>query len=79
MRVLLISTYDLGRQPAGLASPAAWLRGAGVDVECVDVSRDTLHDGQIAERGTHRQLLEAGGRYAAMYRRELLEAELTEE
>jgi ATP-binding cassette subfamily B protein len=38
-----------------------------------------LHDGRIAERGTHRQLLEAGGRYAAMYRRELLEAELTEE
>lgn len=47
MRVLLISTYDLGRQPAGLASPAAWLRGAGVDVECVDVSRDPLDDGQI--------------------------------
>jgi radical SAM superfamily enzyme YgiQ (UPF0313 family) len=47
VRVLLISTYDLGRQPAGLASPAAWLRGAGVDVECVDVSRDKLHDGQI--------------------------------
>jgi radical SAM superfamily enzyme YgiQ (UPF0313 family) len=47
VRVLLISTYDLGRQPAGLASPAAWLRGAGVDVECVDVSRDALHDGQI--------------------------------
>ena len=26
MRALLISTYDLGRQPFGLASPAAWLR-----------------------------------------------------
>jgi ATP-binding cassette, subfamily B, multidrug efflux pump len=38
-----------------------------------------LHDGQIAERGTHRALLEQGGYYAAMYRRELLEAELTEE
>jgi radical SAM superfamily enzyme YgiQ (UPF0313 family) len=47
VRVLLISTYDLGRQPAGLASPAAWLRRAGVDVECVDVSRDPLHDSQI--------------------------------
>ena len=32
MRALLISTYDLGRQPFGLASPAAWLRREGIDV-----------------------------------------------
>jgi ATP-binding cassette, subfamily B, multidrug efflux pump len=38
-----------------------------------------LHDGRIAEQGTHRELVQAGGRYAAMYRRELLEAELQEE
>jgi ATP-binding cassette subfamily B protein len=38
-----------------------------------------LHEGQIVEQGTHRDLLGQGGRYAAMYRRELLEAELTEE
>jgi len=38
-----------------------------------------LHEGEIAEQGTHRDLLAQGGRYAAMYRRELLEAELTEE
>ena len=30
MRILLVSTYDLGRQPLGLASPAAWLRAAGM-------------------------------------------------
>ena len=30
--MLLISTYELGRQPFGLASPAAWLRAAGHQV-----------------------------------------------
>ena len=39
-RALLISTYELGRQPFGLASPAAWLRDAGVEVDCLDLSRD---------------------------------------
>jgi hypothetical protein len=49
VRTLLISTYDLGRQSFGLASPAAWLRGAGIDVDCVDVSRDALADDGIAQ------------------------------
>lgn len=40
--VLLVSTYDLGRQPFGLASPTAWLRRAGLDVVPVDVSRQAL-------------------------------------
>lgn len=48
MRTLLISTYDLGRQPFGLASPAAWLRRAGAEVTCVDTSRGELSDEQIA-------------------------------
>jgi radical SAM superfamily enzyme YgiQ (UPF0313 family) len=38
MRVLLVSTYDLGHQPFGLASPAAWLRARGHEVECADAS-----------------------------------------
>ncbi|MCE2543594.1 MAG: radical SAM protein [Acidobacteria bacterium] len=42
MRVLLISTYELGRQPFGLASPAAWLRNAGADVTCLDLSRQAF-------------------------------------
>jgi radical SAM superfamily enzyme YgiQ (UPF0313 family) len=41
--VLLISTYELGRQPFGLASPAAWLREAGAEVRCLDLSVDLLN------------------------------------
>jgi len=42
LRVLLISTYELGRQPFGLASPAAWLRNAGAEVACLDLARQPL-------------------------------------
>ena len=38
MRVLLVSTYELGRQPFGLASPAAWLRQRGHQVTCADLA-----------------------------------------
>ncbi|MBS1854345.1 MAG: radical SAM protein [Acidobacteria bacterium] len=38
MKVLLVSTYELGRQPFGLASPAAWLRADGHEVTMADVS-----------------------------------------
>jgi radical SAM superfamily enzyme YgiQ (UPF0313 family) len=48
VRALLISTYDLGRQPFGLASPAAWLRAEGVDVTCVDASRSPISDEHFA-------------------------------
>jgi radical SAM superfamily enzyme YgiQ (UPF0313 family) len=47
MRVLLISTYDMGRQPFGLASPAAWLLEAGVEVTCVDLAKQKLSDDGI--------------------------------
>src|ERR1700753_4296040 len=42
VRVLLVSTYDLGRQPFGLASPAAWLRAEGHGVTTADLSREPL-------------------------------------
>ncbi len=48
MRALLVSTYDLGRQPFGLASPAAWLRRAGIETDCVDASRERLTDEHLA-------------------------------
>lgn len=47
MNVLLISTYELGRQPFGLASPAAWLRSAGADIRCLDLSRDEFREDVI--------------------------------
>ncbi len=42
MNVLLVSTYDLGHQPFGLASPAAWLLRAGHRVVCADLAVDRL-------------------------------------
>src|SRR6266571_1750578 len=41
-RMVLISTYELGRQPFGLASPAAWLRQEGAEVRCLDLSQQHL-------------------------------------
>ena len=38
MRVLLISTYELGHQPLHVASPAAALRRDGHEVRCLDLS-----------------------------------------
>ena len=42
MRVVLLATYEMGRQPFGLASPAAWLRQSGITVTCQDLSRSRL-------------------------------------
>ncbi|MEO5617576.1 MAG: CUAEP/CCAEP-tail radical SAM protein [Candidatus Eisenbacteria bacterium] len=46
-RVVLISTYDLGRSPFGLASPAAWLRAAGCEVRCCDLSVEPLDEDAV--------------------------------
>jgi len=45
--VLLVSTYELGRQPFGLASPAAWLRADGHSVRLLDLSRQTLDEDSV--------------------------------
>jgi len=42
VRALLVSTYELGHQPFGLASPAAWLRREGVEVRCIDLAKEKL-------------------------------------
>jgi len=52
VKIVLISTYELGRQPFGLVSPAAWLRAAGHEVVCLDLTRQELDEAAIlaAER-----------------------------
>jgi radical SAM superfamily enzyme YgiQ (UPF0313 family) len=47
MNTVLISTYELGRQPFGLVSPAAWLRAGGHEVACLDLSREALDEAAI--------------------------------
>ena len=49
MQVALISTYELGHQPFGLASPAAWLANAGFQVTCLDLAREELREDAIRE------------------------------
>ena len=39
---LLISTYEMGRQPFGLASAAAWLRADGWTVDSLDAAKEKL-------------------------------------
>jgi len=49
VKILLLGTYELGRQPFGLASPAAWLRKRGHAVRCCDLSRQALEDTALGE------------------------------
>lgn len=49
MRVLLVSTYELGRQPFGVASPASWLRSAGCEVDCADLACSPLPQQTVRE------------------------------
>jgi len=51
VKIVLISTYELGRQPFGLASPAAWLRKRGHQVTCLDLSRQPLNETALREAG----------------------------
>jgi radical SAM superfamily enzyme YgiQ (UPF0313 family) len=48
VNIVLISTYELGRQPFGLASPAAWLRKRGHSVAVLDLARQSLDHAAIA-------------------------------
>lgn len=56
MKVVLISPYELGRQPFGLAHPAAWLRPQGCEVHTLDLALERL-DAEVL----------AGARLVAVY------------
>jgi radical SAM superfamily enzyme YgiQ (UPF0313 family) len=47
VRVLLISTYELGHQPLHVASPAAALRRAGHELRCLDLSVQQWEPGDL--------------------------------
>jgi radical SAM superfamily enzyme YgiQ (UPF0313 family) len=51
MKVLLLSTYELGHQPFGLASPAAWLAERGHEVACVDLCVESLEADTVRAAG----------------------------
>jgi radical SAM superfamily enzyme YgiQ (UPF0313 family) len=42
MKVVLINPYEIGRQPFGVAEPAAWLTRAGCTVHCLDLALQRL-------------------------------------
>ncbi len=47
MKFLLISTYELGRQPFGLASAAAWVKRAGHEAACADLAIERLPEDAV--------------------------------
>src|ERR1700674_1763395 len=51
VNIVLMSTYELGRQPFGLASPAAWLRKRGHRVAALDLARQSLDEAAIGDAG----------------------------
>src|SRR5580700_1163433 len=51
MDIVLVSTYELGHQPFGLASPRAWLSRAGHQVVCADLAVESLPEDAIRAAG----------------------------
>ena len=65
MRVLLLSTYELGHQPLGLARPAADLLLAGHEVRCLDLAVDPLDEALV------RAVMDVSGRPYLSYHVEI--------
>ena len=51
VKVVLINPYEIGRQPFGLAEPAAMLRDAGCTVDCLDLSIQKLNSDVLRAAG----------------------------
>ena len=51
VNVLLVSTYELGHQPLGLAAPAAVLRARGHEVRCLDLAVEAADPALFAQAG----------------------------
>ena len=49
MKLLLVSTYELGHQPLHVASPAAALQAAGHEVRCLDLSVEQWDPDAVAQ------------------------------
>jgi len=66
MRVLLVSTYELGHQPLHVASPAAALVAAGHEVRCLDLSVEQWRPADVdwAERVAFSVLMHTAMRLA---------------
>lgn len=47
MNIVLVSTYELGHQPFGLASPAAWLAREGHNVTTLDLAVGKLDEAAV--------------------------------
>jgi len=47
VKVVLISTYELGHQPFGLSSPTAWLIREGHEVVCLDLAVAQLEESAV--------------------------------
>ena len=56
-RVLLISTYEQGHQPLGLAAPTAALRAAGHDVSAVDLDAESVSADQLDAAAANAELI----------------------
>ncbi len=50
-KVVLINSYELGRQPFALAEPAAWLKREGFAVSCLDLSLQKLDSETVKDAG----------------------------
>src|SRR5579862_64034 len=49
MRIVLVSTYELGHQSFGLSSPKAWLVKAGHEVSCSDLTVSVLDEAAVSK------------------------------